>query len=101
MDTKRNPADEASTAVRANELAKSKWILGPEFLWKPEAEWDAMLKQPIVDVNLLDDDPEVKKVGLLATVVSPSWPTLVNRLAYFSDWHRAKKAIALCAHANK
>ena len=32
----------------------------------------------------------------LATEVSLSWPNLVDRLKYFSDWHRARKAVALC-----
>ena len=96
MDTKSNPADEASRGIRPNELTKSKWILGPDFLWKPEAEWDATLTQPVGDVDLPGDDPDVKKVGSLATAVTPSWPTLVNRLAYFSDWHRANSAIAFC-----
>ena len=32
MDTKSNPADEASRGIRPNELTKSKWILGPDFL---------------------------------------------------------------------
>ena len=84
VDTKSNPADEASGGIRANELTKSKWILGPDFLWKPEAEWDATLRQPVGD-DLVEDDPEVKKVWSLATAVTPSWPTLVDRLEYFSD----------------
>ena len=91
-----SPADEASRGIRPNELTKSKWILGPDFLWKPEAELDATLRQPVGDVDLVEGDPEVKKVWSLATAVTPSWPTLVDRLAYFSDWHRAKRAIALC-----
>ena len=32
VDTKSNPADEASRGIRPNELTKSKWILGPDFL---------------------------------------------------------------------
>lgn len=58
VDTKSNPADEASRGIRPNELTKSKWILGPDFLWKPEAEWDATLRQPVGDVDLVEDDQE-------------------------------------------
>ena len=72
VDTKSNPADEASRGIRPNELTKSKWILGPDFLWKPETEWDATLRQPVGDVDLPEDDPEVQKVGSLATAVTPS-----------------------------
>ena len=43
----------------------------------------------------LEDDPEVKKV-VLATEVSPSWPTVEERMEYFPDWYRAHKAVTLC-----
>lgn len=32
VDTKSNPADEASRGIRPNKLTKLKWILGPDFL---------------------------------------------------------------------
>ena len=32
VDTKSNPANEASRGIRPNGLTKSKWILGPDFL---------------------------------------------------------------------
>ena len=96
VDTKTNPADEGSRGLRARELAQSDWIQGPDFFWKPETEWDATLKQPVGDAELLNDDQEVKKIVSLATVVTPSRPTMVDRLTYFSDWQRAKKAIAIC-----
>ena len=89
VDTKTNPADEASRGLRARELAQSNWIQGPDFLCKPETEWDATLKQPVRDAKLLDDDIEVKKIMSLATAVTPS-------LTYFSDWQRANKAITIC-----
>ena len=43
-----------------------------------------MSTQPIMNFGPSDDDPEVKKVILLTIAVTQSWPTLVNRLAYFS-----------------
>ena len=96
VDTKTNLADEASRGLRARELTQSKWIQGPNFLWKPETEWNVTLKQPVGDAELLNDDPEVKKIVSLATAVTPSWSTMVDRLTYFSDWQRAKKAVAMC-----
>ena len=41
------------------------------------------------------DDPEVKQVASFATHMK-EYDTLLKRLEYFSDWHRAKKAIAVC-----
>ena len=78
VDTKTNLADEASRGLRARELTQSKWIQGPDFLWKPETEWNVTLKQPVGDAELLNDDPEVKKIVSLATAVTPSWSTMVS-----------------------
>jgi hypothetical protein len=38
VGTKQNPADEGSGGLRPNQLANSKWINGPEFLLKNEAD---------------------------------------------------------------
>lgn len=93
VDTKSNPADEASRGVRPRDLSKSKWITGPDFLWKDKAEWE--IPQTEAFGPPLEDDPEVKKV-VLATEVLPSWPTVEERMEYFPDWYRARKAVALC-----
>ena len=45
---------------------------------------------------LSENDPEVKKVVSLATTVEAPFATLLERLSFFSDWERAKKALALC-----
>ena len=94
VDTKSNPADEASRGVRPREFSKSNWITGPDFLWKDEAEWEIFSTEDVVQPS--EDDPEVKKAVSLATEVSPSWLTLEERMKYFSDWQRARKAVALC-----
>ena len=40
VDTKSNPADDASRGIRMQELVNgSRWINGPEFLWKNESHW--------------------------------------------------------------
>ena len=41
------------------------------------------------------EDPEVKKVTVLATK-SMEHSSLLERIAYFSDWYRTKRAIAIC-----
>ena len=67
VDTKSNPADDASRGLRPTELSKSKWIKGPEFLWKNEAEWQVPLPEAVTGLKLVDDDPEVKKaVSIMA-----------------------------------
>ena len=93
--TKSNPADNASRGVRPKDLSKSKWIKGPDFLWKEDAVWETSM-ETISDYSVSQNDPEVKKAVYLATEVSPSLSSTVARLEYFSEWHRAKKAVALC-----
>ncbi|KAK3748971.1 hypothetical protein QZH41_006839 [Actinostola sp. cb2023] len=40
------------------------------------------------------EDPEVKKVSTFATKIE-EYSNLLDRLEYFSDWHRAKRAVAV------
>ena len=72
----------------------SKWSCGPEFHWKDENEWPGSESKEVKDLKC--DDPEVKKIVTMTTSALPVWPSLVERLTYFSDWLHAKKAVALC-----
>ena len=93
VDTKRNPADEGSRGLRAGQLGTSKWITGPDFLRESVDEWETSSTEI---PPLSNDDPEVKKATCMASGVSPVWPSLVERLEYFSNWQRARRAVALC-----
>ena len=97
VDTKLNPADHASRGLSAQGLLESNWITGPAFLWKEESQWhtpSSSEKQEMLQLS--DDDPEIKKSISLATNVEEPFANLLSRLDYFSDFHRAKRAIALC-----
>jgi len=100
VESQHNPADEASRGVKAQDLSKSRWITGPVFLWKPESEWPESCKNDSRANNeLQEEDPEVKKSVTMATISTeqqPKFATLEERLKYFSDWFRAKRAVALC-----
>lgn len=95
VKTKDNPAAEASRGLSAEQLVQnSRWLTGPAFLWEtkiaPAAEESCHLQFP-------SDGPEVKKAWTLATESCVrKMPTIPERLGYFSDFHRAKKAFALC-----
>ena len=93
VNTGSNPADCASRGLTARRLLDSKWINGPEFLWKEEEEWP---RAPKDDHDLSEEDPEVKKAITMATMTSKAKDDLPERLEYFSSWFRAKKSIALC-----
>ena len=88
VDTKQNPADEAWRGMKTDELRDSRWILGPEFLWKEEGEW---LNNNEEEHTLKKDDPEVKKSITMATsLVDRGKATLEERIERFSDWYRAR-----------
>ena len=90
VDTKENPADDASRGLGANELIRSsRWWNGPNFLWQPLPD------EPNFDSQLSPDDPEVRKITALTTK-SAEHPTLLDCIEYFSDWYRGKRAIAVC-----
>ena len=91
--------DEASRGMKAQELLDSRWIAGPAFLSKKENEWQT---SNIEDYDL-QDDPEIKKAVAMATATNmqttqapPEKSSLAGRVEVFSDWHCAKRAVALC-----
>ena len=96
IDTKNNPADDASRGLSAKSLVeKKRWINGPAFLWDYEDSW----KIPDLEHNVLKlapDDKEVKRISVLTTAVKEGPISLSQRLEYFSDWFRAKRAVAVC-----
>lgn len=90
VESKENPADDTSRGLGANKLIRSnRWWNGPNFLWKPLPD------EPNFDPQLSLDDPEVRKVTALTTKCLEH-PTLLDCIDYFSDWYRARRAIAVC-----
>ncbi|XP_053388583.1 uncharacterized protein LOC128551695 [Mercenaria mercenaria] len=88
-----NPADLASRGASVVELAKTPmWLNGPEFLWKQ----DAISANIGAQFSVCPDDPELKHVqAFLSNAKPPCFSSLLERLEYFSDWHRCKRAVAL------
>ena len=92
ISTKENPADDASRGLSAQELMDSpRWWSGPEVLWKPLDDQTGREEPAIIS----DSDPEVRRVSSFATKTN-SFASFLERLQYFSDWHQAKRAVALC-----
>ena len=58
IDTKNNPADDASRGLSAKSLVeRTRWINGPAFLWDNEESW----KIPDLEHNFLDLAPTTRK----------------------------------------
>ena len=93
IETKENPADESSRGLSPQDLIDSRWLNGPPFLWQQELP----NRNDDVNIDLSPDDPEVKKVQVFATGVRHErMATISEWLECFSDWHRAKRAVAAC-----
>ncbi|XP_047473555.1 uncharacterized protein LOC125028204 [Penaeus chinensis] len=92
IESAQNPADAASRGLYVKQLIEhSLWWNGPNFLWEP----DYNANPSFVNVNVQENDPEVKNISSYKTQTKES-TSILPRLEYFSDWHRAKKAVALC-----
>nr|XP_006819071.1 PREDICTED: uncharacterized protein LOC102802192 [Saccoglossus kowalevskii] len=90
IDTKSNPADDASRGMTVNEFLENKrWIYGPEFLWKPEQEWPSNE----YSWNIAEDDPEVKRNPVAAVTCQGSADIMDRCLSYASSWEKLKKIV--------
>ena len=96
IETKNNPADDASRGLSARSLVeKKRWINGSAFLWENSEGW----RSPGPQYELLElspDDKEVKKISVFTTAAKEAPASLLQRVDYFSDWFRAKRAVAVC-----
>ena len=100
VESKQNPADEASRGLKTQELLNSRWITEPEFLWENENQ---SVNSGREGLEIQENDPKVKKSVAMATTATTQIAqahseklSLAKRVKYFSDWHRAKRAVALC-----
>jgi len=67
VDTKENPADEASRGLSAEELVNSpRWWSGPDVLWKPR---DDQTTDEAATIS--ENDPEAKKITSFAIQTKP------------------------------
>ncbi|XP_028408800.1 uncharacterized protein LOC114531376 [Dendronephthya gigantea] len=74
VDTKSNPADDASRGLEIEDLLKNKlWLEGPEFLGKTKDYWPKLKQAEVLEVK--EGDPEVKKCKSFAVTTEPN----VNR----------------------
>ena len=76
-------------------VERKRWINGPAFLWDNEVSWKILDLERNV-LKLAHDDKEVKKVSVLMTAVKEEPISLLQRLEYFSNRFRAKRAMAVC-----
>jgi hypothetical protein len=93
VDTKRNPADDASRGQRADELiANSRWFNGPDFLKENEDKWPI---NPTLIANV--DSLEVRREPKIyaSCIPAQNQSDVITRLFIRrSKWHELKRDIA-------
>ena len=94
VETKLNPADDASRGMTVEAIVESnRWTKGPFFLWQSEENWQ---KRPAaMDEDKEEEHCESKEKG--ATFASLAHPinTEINRVfENFSSWFQLKKCVA-------
>ena len=90
VNSKSNPADDASRGLKGCELStQQRWIRGPDFLRLPESEWRA-LPPDLEEIPV--DDPEVKKVHVHKIIVNERSDVL-TRFSRISNWHKMKNVL--------
>lgn len=83
----------ASRAMTADGLLScQRWLMGPEFLWKPEEDWP---RNPSSLGTFPEGDPKVIVVYKACQAsVSESANPLAEYFQRASSWHRLKKSVA-------
>ncbi|XP_061191631.1 uncharacterized protein LOC133199821 [Saccostrea echinata] len=100
INTKLNPADHASRGISADGVLKQEnWVKAPNFPFEPEDNWP-MSPSQLTNRELLDSDPEVKKVTVKAVItksqeLKEDTTDCVNKLfQYYSSWYSLKRSVA-------
>ncbi|XP_038049672.1 uncharacterized protein LOC119723185 [Patiria miniata] len=93
VDTRSNPADDASRGLDAKQiLCQPRWKQGPAFLSADETAWSV---EPEASPDLLQDDKEVKHEAKTCAVEAVAPDDLINTLLKrYSSWLRLKKTVA-------
>lgn len=92
VPTSMNPADITSRGATVNELQKSIWFSGPDFLWLKEDQWPECPGS----INFGNDptsDIEIKKHSMIAATIVRN-ETIDRFIEFFSDWKRLIRCTA-------
>ena len=87
VDSKENPADDITRGLDITKMGpESRWIRGPEFLLKDPSHWP----EPPEVLPVDSDDPEVRRINVLAITVSP----FIEVFERYSKWTKAFRVVA-------
>ncbi len=87
-----NVADHISRGLNVQELG-DKWIIGPDFITKPQHMWPSGIQQDSL-THLPEYDNEIKKKEVTTCVTAIKKGPLWELITYYSDWHKLRRAVA-------
>ncbi|XP_067017894.1 uncharacterized protein [Acropora muricata] len=93
VDTKENPADDASRGLDAKALKQQqRWLRGPGFLWQPEKDWPA---QPSSLGKVSNEDLEIKRQvnACVTTITDPPPASTVTKLFQSQSFDNELKSL--------
>jgi hypothetical protein len=94
VPTDKNPADHATRAVAATDLANTAWLTGPEFLRRNQ-----QLPTECVSEGPVEGDPEVRpQISALRTEVTNNGFLTTERYDRFSKWQTLVRAVGNLTH---
>jgi len=93
VDTKLNPADDASRGMTAEAITEAnRWINGPDFLWQDKETWP---KSPIMTPEEPQEPCELPETKTsFSTLAQPVNQRVDEILQRFSSWLQLKRCIA-------
>ena len=95
VDTKSNPADDASRGLSPSQLLVSRWPKGPSFLWENEGSWPRPPEAAAPFKGQLPDDFHfVENKQVAVSRVQETCGTVDDLIVRFSSLYRLKVACA-------
>ena len=92
VETGNNPADDASRGLSSQQdISASRWLKGPEFLWKPEESWP---QQPLA-FKLETDPYDAIDIDANVITIGQSNDAMDKLIYHYSDWNRLQKSVAI------
>lgn len=95
IESKSNPADDATRGQNADKLTNNKrWLHGPDILWKEKQEQQHRPVGFKETSSLALDDPELKRTHTVNAICAKEENATQRLMTHFSDWTKLQLAVA-------
>ena len=94
INSKSNPADDATRGQNANKFINRRWLSGPDILWKGKEEQQKYLVNFKETIPISQDDPEVKRTHTVNAICTKEENATQKLMTHFSEWTKLLIAVA-------